>query len=85
MDCPLCGTGLRQMLLQPTVSIIACPSESCVYPFNLSVAQLLQQNLLITDVKTSDIMNGMEKKMVQDAQVEERIAHFISKEDNDVV
>lgn len=84
MECPLCCTLLKQHLLQPNVSIIACPSVTCVYPFNLSISELHQQNLLLTDVKPSNIMANMESKMVEEIQIDPKIAKFISKEDNDI-
>lgn len=47
------------------------------------MAQLHQNDLLNTDVKTSDIMGAMERKM-KEAEVGEKIAKFISKEDKDI-
>lgn len=84
MNCPLCSTPLKQHLLQPTLSIIACPQETCIFPFNLTVAQLHEQNLLITDITQEDIMNGMYSKMVDEADVDGKIAHFISRNDDDI-
>lgn len=75
---------MLQYLIQPKVSIISCPSEKCIYPFNLSMTEIQQENLLITDVETSDIMTGMQHKMVNEALVNEKIAQFISKEDGDL-
>ena len=49
------------------------------------MAQLQENNLLIPDVKESDIMKGMLNKMVQESQVNEKIAQFITKDDNDVI
>lgn len=83
MQCPLCSTLLKQHLLQPTLSIISCPSESCIYPFNLSVAELHEKNL-IHEVTTTDIMTSMKTKMVEDANVDSRIAEFITRGDHDI-
>lgn len=49
------------------------------------MAQLQENNLLIPDVKESDIMKGMLTKMVDESQVNEKIAQFITKDDNDVI
>jgi hypothetical protein len=83
MNCPLCGTGLVQHLIQPELSIISCPSETCVYPFNLSVSELHAKNLIVTNVSTSDIMKGVHSKMVG-AEVDSRIAAFITRDDKEI-
>jgi len=85
MECPLCSSLMKQHLLQPSLALILCSSESCVYPFNLTMSQLQENNLLIPDVKESDIMRGMLSKMVDESQVNEKIAQFITKDDNDVI
>lgn len=84
MKCPLCSAELRQCLLQPSLSIISCPRETCVFPFNLTVAELHDQNLLITDVTSDDIMKGVYHKMVTEAEVDEKIASFIARSDEDI-
>lgn len=48
------------------------------------MSQLQENNLLIPDVKESDIMKGMLSKMVDESQVDKKIANFITKDDNDV-
>ncbi|CUM53179.1 uncharacterized protein AC631_04873 [Debaryomyces fabryi] len=83
MECPLCSSPMKQHLLQPSLALILCSSESCVYPFNLTMAQLQENNLLIPDVKESDIMKGMLTKMVNESQVNEKIAQFIAKNDDE--
>ncbi|KAK6200092.1 uncharacterized protein RJT21DRAFT_120994, partial [Scheffersomyces amazonensis] len=84
MECPLCSTALRQHLLQPTLSIISCPNEKCIYPFNLSISEMKQNNLILPNITNSDIMYHMESKMVNEAQVDKNIARFISKQDDDI-
>lgn len=84
MECPLCLSPMKQHLLQPSLALILCSSDSCVYPFNLTMSQLQENNLLIPDVKESDIMKGMLSKMVDESQVDKKIANFITKVDNDV-
>ncbi|ODV77549.1 uncharacterized protein CANTADRAFT_56469 [Suhomyces tanzawaensis NRRL Y-17324] len=81
--CPLCSTPLKQHLIQPTLALISCPLESCIYPFNLLVAELHDNQLLI-EVDTADIMAKMESKMVKDVGVDEKLAEFIAREDPDV-
>lgn len=49
------------------------------------MSQLQENNLLIPDIKESDIMRGMLSKMVDESQVNEKIAQFITKDDNDIV
>ncbi|KAK6460653.1 hypothetical protein DFJ63DRAFT_320797 [Scheffersomyces coipomensis] len=85
MNCPLCSTALKQHLLQPTISIISCPSETCIYPFNLSISELKQQNLIISNINESDIMHHMESKMINEANVNKNIARFISKADDEIM
>lgn len=84
MNCPLCGTPLKQHLIQPNVSLISCPSTECVFPFNLSMEEIQHQNLLITDINNNDIMNMMQSKMIDVANVDQKIALFISKLDHDL-
>lgn len=79
MECPLCKTQLRRHLLQQKLAIVSCPLQNCVYPFNLSVAELHENNLLITDVTTDEIMAGMKPKMIDNEHIDNRIAEFITR------
>lgn len=76
--CPLCATELRQHLLQPALAVVACANAECVYPFNLSTEELKREGLVF-EVSTADVMQGMRQKL-QQAQVDPRIAEFISRE-----
>lgn len=75
---------MKQHLLQPSLALILCSSETCVYPFNLTINQLQENNLLISDIKDSDIMSNMLSKMVGDADIDEKLASFITREDSDL-
>ncbi|ABN67710.1 predicted protein [Scheffersomyces stipitis CBS 6054] len=83
MKCPLCSTGLKQHLLNPSLSIIACPSESCVYPFNMSISELHDHNLILS-VSTADIMHNVHKKMNDNKDIDEKLAEFIARDDPEV-
>lgn len=85
MQCPLCATPLRQNLLQPSISLISCPSVSCIFPFNLSINELHDNNLILSNITTSDIMSNMKSRMVDDANVDPQIANFITREDHDII
>lgn len=61
LTCPLCQTELKLHLLQPELSIISCPSLTCIYPFNLSVDEIHSNNLLVP-MTNHDIMNKMKQK-----------------------
>lgn len=75
---------MKQHLLQSSLALILCSSETCVYPFNLTINQLQENNLLISDIKDSDIMSNMLSKMVGDADIDEKLASFITREDSDL-
>ncbi|CAN3367432.1 hypothetical protein DICA4_F06612 [Diutina catenulata] len=81
--CPLCGYQLIQHLVQPTMAVLVCPSEQCVYPFNLSVDELHQQKLIVSGIDDEQIVAGMKTKMVE-VGVDDRIANFIAKQDRDI-
>lgn len=81
--CPLCSTELKTHLLQPNLSLISCPSTNCIYPFNLSIEQLHQQNLLQSPTN-QQVMNMMKDKFKQ-INVFPKIADFITQQDDEVV
>lgn len=82
LACPLCQTELKLHLLQPQLSIISCPSESCIYPFNLSVEELHSKNLLIP-ITNQEIMTKMKQKFAE-TNVYENISEFITSRDDDI-
>lgn len=80
--CPLCYTPLIQQVLQPTKALKTCPNESCVYPFNLATAELSSRGLLYT-VSDDAIVAPMLAQM-EAAGIDQRIAHFIVRPDDDI-
>lgn len=83
MHCPLCGAGLAKNLLLPSLSIVACPNESCVYPFNLSVEEL-QRQMLIVKVSEAEIMGQMREKL-ELADIDAKVSEFMVREDHEVM
>lgn len=83
MSCPLCGEGLRQNLLLTNLAVVACPSEDCVFPFNLSIAEMELRNLILR-VSELVIMEKMHVKL-QNAKIEQKVANFISRSDEDIM
>lgn len=82
MSCPLCGEDLKQVLFLTTLAVVSCPSESCIYPFNLSMAELERQNLIIR-VSEQVIMEKMQSKL-KEAKIETKVANFITKPDDEI-
>lgn len=82
MNCPVCFTLLRQNLLLLGLSIISCPNQGCVYPFNLLLAELQEKKLLVK-VSERDIMKGMQEKLAS-AEIDTKLADFIARDDSEV-
>ncbi|SGZ46536.1 CIC11C00000002404 [Sungouiella intermedia] len=80
MTCPLCGLELRQNLLLTSLAITVCSNEQCIYPFNMSMEQI-QQKRLMTKTSEREIMGKMLPKLAG-AQVDEKVASFMVKEDD---
>lgn len=83
MSCPLCGQGLKQNLLLTNLAVITCPSEECVFPFNLSITEIELRNLIVR-VSELMIMEKMHHKLL-DAQIEPKVANFITKSDDEIM
>lgn len=83
MRCPLCCCEIKQNLLLPKLALLACSSEACVFPLNLSKEELVAQGLL---VRTSEreILAQMEGKF-NEAGVDEQIGHLLVKAGDDVL
>lgn len=79
MSCPLCGRALAKYLLLTSVAVSACPAESCVYPFNLSMEEL-QRQMLLVPASEAEIMAQMRDKLVQ-AEVDPKISEFMTKDE----
>ncbi|AGO13183.1 AaceriAFR032Wp [[Ashbya] aceris (nom. inval.)] len=45
--CPQCNTELRKCLIQQNYSIVICPNEQCMYPFN--EAEVIQHLVQTSD------------------------------------
>ena len=82
LSCPLCQNNLKLHLLQHQLSIISCPSESCIYPFNLSIEELHSKNLLIP-ITNQEIMEKMKQKF-STTNVYDNISDFITSKDDDI-
>lgn len=78
--CPLCNAEMKQFILNPNYSLIACSSEHCVFPLNLSMTEIHRRSLIVP-ISTADILAKMHLKMTQDFQVNPDIASFIVKQD----
>ncbi|CAX44963.1 hypothetical protein, conserved [Candida dubliniensis CD36] len=81
LTCPLCQTELRLHLLQPELSIISCPSLTCIYPFNLSVDEIHSKSLLVP-MTNDDIMNKMKQKFKNTTNITEDTSRFIAGEES---
>lgn len=74
---------MSRQLIQPTKAVYVCANETCVYPFNLLVAELYHQGLVVDDITDAVIVESMKQTMVS-AGVDKKMAQFITRNDRDI-
>lgn len=75
MKCPLCYTDLRSVMLKPSLVLVSCPLEQCVYPMNMSMDEIKAQGLL-RRVLDELVMGAMGEKL-KEAGLEQRMVDFM--------